>query len=42
MAFAVEPNCAIGGKVVNLGGTVIVGDGGGIELNENATRLMHA
>ncbi|MEJ2433300.1 MAG: M24 family metallopeptidase [Pseudolabrys sp.] len=42
MVFALEPNCAIGKKVVNLGGTVIVGDDGGIALNENTTRLMHA
>jgi Xaa-Pro dipeptidase len=40
--FALEPNCALGNKVINLGGTVIVGPAGGIELNQNTTRLMHA
>ncbi len=42
MVFAVEPNCAIGKKVVNLGGTVVVGDDRGIELNENTNHLMRA
>jgi Xaa-Pro dipeptidase len=42
MVFAVEPSCAFGRRVVNLGGTVIVGEDGGIELNDNATRLMRA
>jgi Xaa-Pro aminopeptidase len=42
MVFAFEPNCAFGGHVVNLGGTVVVGDDGPIELNRVATRLMHA
>lgn len=42
MSFAFEPNAAIGRKVVNLGGTVLVGKKAGIELNANTTRLMHA
>ena len=42
MVFAVEPNCAIGRRLVNLGGTVVVGATGGIELNQNTTRLMRA
>jgi len=42
MVFALEPNCAIGKKVVNLGGTVVVGDSGGIELNKISTQLMRA
>jgi Xaa-Pro dipeptidase len=42
MVFALEPNCAIGNRVINLGGTVLVGDDGGIELNRNTTRLMRA
>ncbi|MGD8319198.1 MAG: M24 family metallopeptidase [Gemmatimonadota bacterium] len=42
MVFAVEPNCAIGKRVVNLGGTVVVGEDGGVELNDNTTRLMRA
>lgn len=42
MVFAFEPNCALGKKVVNLGGTVIVGENGGIELNKISTELMRA
>jgi Xaa-Pro aminopeptidase len=42
MVFAFEPNCAIGNRLVNLGGTVIVGEHEGIELNSNTTRLMRA
>jgi len=40
MVFALEPNCAIGKRVVNIGGTVIVGEHEGVELNHNTTRLM--
>lgn len=40
MVFAFEPNCAIGNRLINLGGTVIVGDNEGIELNKNSTQLM--
>lgn len=42
MVFALEPNCGIGRRMINLGGTVIVGEDGGIELNKNSTRLMSA
>jgi Xaa-Pro dipeptidase len=42
MVFALEPNCGIGRRMVNLGGTVLVGETGGIELNSNSTRLMRA
>jgi len=42
MVFAMEPNCAFGRRVVNLGGTAIVGENRGIELNDNSTRLMRA
>jgi Xaa-Pro aminopeptidase len=42
MVFALEPNCGIGRRMVNLGGTVLVGEHGGIELNSNSTRLMRA
>jgi Xaa-Pro aminopeptidase len=42
MAFAFEPNCAIGKRVVNLGGTVVVGENGGRELNAITTNLMRA
>ncbi|TGD88224.1 hypothetical protein BayCH28_10700 [Mycolicibacterium sp. CH28] len=40
MVFAFEPNCVIGRRLVNLGGTVVVGPGGAIELNRNTTTLM--
>ncbi|WP_342627527.1 M24 family metallopeptidase [Nguyenibacter vanlangensis] len=42
MSFAFEPNCAFGRHLANLGGTVLVGADGGIELNQNTTRLMRA
>ncbi|HEY0261045.1 MAG TPA: M24 family metallopeptidase [Lacisediminihabitans sp.] len=38
--FAFEPNCAIGRHLVNVGGTVVVGPDGAIELNANTTRMM--
>lgn len=42
MVFAFEPNCAVGNRLINLGGTVIVGENEGIELNKNTTQLMRA
>jgi Xaa-Pro dipeptidase len=42
MTFSFEPNCMLGRRFVNLGGTVVVGDRGAIELNEISTRLMRA
>ncbi|MGD8415585.1 MAG: M24 family metallopeptidase [Pseudomonadales bacterium] len=42
MTFSFEPSCLLGRRFVNLGGTVVVGDRGAIELNEVATRLMRA
>lgn len=42
MTFAFEPNCAFGYHLCNLGGTVVVGQGQGIELNHNSTYLMRA
>jgi Xaa-Pro aminopeptidase len=43
MTFAFEPNCALAKHVVNLGGTVVVGQGAEpLELNQLATRLMRA
>lgn len=42
MTFAFEPNCALGRRVVNLGGTVVVGENEPLELNRIATRIMHA
>ena len=40
MTFAFEPSCMFGKRFVNLGGTVVVGSDGPIELNRIATRLM--
>lgn len=40
MVFAFEPNCAVGNRLINLGGTVVVGESKGLELNENTTHLM--
>lgn len=42
MSFALEPNCALGSRVANLGGTVVVGADGGVELDRNTTRMMRA
>jgi Xaa-Pro dipeptidase len=42
MSFAFEPNCAFGRHLANLGGTVLVGDNGGIELSSNTTNLMRS
>ncbi|EMW1015441.1 aminopeptidase P family protein [Serratia marcescens] len=42
MCFAFEPNCAFGRHMANIGGTVLVGETGGVALNENSTRLMFA
>jgi Xaa-Pro aminopeptidase len=40
MTFAFEPSCMFGRRFVNLGGTVVVGEGEAIELNSVTTRLM--
>jgi Xaa-Pro dipeptidase len=42
MTFSVEPSCIIGKRMVNLGGTVVLGPDGPIELSHLSTRLMHA
>jgi len=42
MCFSVEPSCLFGKRYVNLGGTVVAGEKGGIELNSITTRLMRA
>ena len=41
MTFAFEPNCAFGKHLVNIGGTVVVGQDRPLELNQISTRLMH-
>jgi hypothetical protein len=41
MVFAFEPNACIELHRVNLGGTVIVTESGGEELNRIPTRVTH-
>lgn len=40
MTFAFEPSCVINGRMVNLGGTVVVGNDDPIELNALTARLL--
>lgn len=40
MTFAFEPSCVLGGRMVNLGGTVVVGEADPIELNSLTARLL--
>ncbi|MBO2462404.1 M24 family metallopeptidase [Actinomadura violacea] len=42
MAFAFEPNCVLNGRLANIGGTVVVGEDGAIELNTLTTNLLRA
>ena len=42
MTFAVEPSCVFGRRPVTLGGTVVVGDDGPIELNPLTAQLLRA
>ncbi|MFJ4653331.1 M24 family metallopeptidase [Nocardia sp. NPDC088792] len=42
MVFAFEPNCVINGKLANIGGTVVVGADGAVELNSLTTNLLRA
>ncbi|MGW4427652.1 M24 family metallopeptidase [Streptomyces tendae] len=42
MTFALEPNYVYGRHLAYLGGTVIVGDGGAIELNPYTAQLLRA
>ncbi|MFE3953874.1 M24 family metallopeptidase [Nocardia sp. NPDC059091] len=42
MVFAFEPNCVIGGRLANIGGTVVVGADGAVELNSLTTDLLRA
>jgi Xaa-Pro aminopeptidase len=41
MVLAFEPNACIGSHRVNIGGTVIVTETGGEELNVIPTRVTH-
>lgn len=42
MSFAFEPSCGLGRHLVTVGGTVIVGEDGPIELNAYSSRLLRA
>ncbi|HEU5028857.1 MAG TPA: M24 family metallopeptidase [Spirillospora sp.] len=42
MSFSFEPSCVIDGKVCNIGGTVLIGEDGPIELNAYTARILHA
>ncbi|HEY7049018.1 MAG TPA: M24 family metallopeptidase [Jatrophihabitantaceae bacterium] len=42
MAFSLEPNCVVGRHTVSIGGTVIMGDGGPVELNPFTAQLLRA
>ncbi len=42
MSFAFEPSCGLGRYLVTVGGTVIVGENGPIELNAYSSRLLRA
>ena len=42
MTFAFEPSCGFGPRLVTMGGTVIVGDDGPIELNPYTAQLLRA
>jgi Xaa-Pro aminopeptidase len=42
MTFAFEPGCGFGSRIVTIGGTVIVGDDGPIELNPYTAQLLCA
>lgn len=40
MSFSFEPNAVVGGRAVNLGGTVVIGEDGPIELNPLTAQLL--
>ncbi|MDI2127047.1 M24 family metallopeptidase [Yinghuangia seranimata] len=42
MTFAFEPNAVVGGRAVNIGGTVVIGEDDPTELNPFTARLLHA
>ena len=41
MTFAFEPSCGFGSRAVTIGGTVVVGENGPIELNPFTAQLHH-
>ncbi|MEV6963961.1 M24 family metallopeptidase [Hamadaea sp. NPDC051192] len=42
MTFAFEPNAVVGGRLANLGGTVVIGDDSAVELNPLTAQLLYA
>lgn len=42
MSFSFEPNAVVNGRAVNLGGTVLIGEEGPIELNPYTAQLLRA
>lgn len=40
MVFALEPNCVLGRRSVNLGASVVVGETSGVELDTTTTEMM--
>jgi hypothetical protein len=42
MTFAFEPNYVFDGKLASIGGTVIIGEDGSLELNPLTARLLRA
>jgi len=40
MTFSVEPNCAFGGRMMHLGGTVVISETEPVELGPSTARLM--
>lgn len=42
MSWSFEPSAVVGGRAVNLGGTVIIGDDDPIELNPYTAQLLRA
>ncbi|MET9064270.1 M24 family metallopeptidase [Streptosporangium sandarakinum] len=42
MTFAFEPNAVVGGRLANLGGTVVIGDDDPVELNPFTAQLLRS
>jgi Xaa-Pro aminopeptidase len=42
MTFAFEPNCVFDGKLASIGGTMVIGEAGPVELNPFTAQLLRA